>query len=94
MQKAMPLETNTGGMETVAYTYANYFLLRKITQTERTEILDGLSKRLPDIITSDGRKAMPVKLYTPQETPFLPDVKIWAQYIICMKCHLSSRTAK
>lgn len=75
MQKAMPLETNTGGMETVAYTYANYFLLRKITQTERTEILDGLSKRLPDIITSDGRKAMPVKLYTPQETPFLPDVK-------------------
>ncbi|HBA98101.1 MAG TPA: hypothetical protein DCZ23_08330, partial [Lachnospiraceae bacterium] len=65
MQKAMPLETTPNGMETLAYTYANYFLCRKMTQTERTEILDGISKLLPHITTSEGRTAMPLKLYTP-----------------------------
>ncbi len=75
MQKAMPLETNPGGMETVKYTYANYFLYRKMTQTERTEILDELSKRLLNITTSDGKKAMPIKLYTPAPSPFLPGVE-------------------
>ncbi len=75
MQKAMPLETTPNGMETLAYTYANYFLCRKMTQTERTEILDGISKLLPHITTSEGRTAMPLKLYTPAPTPFLPDVQ-------------------
>lgn len=75
MQEAMPLETTPGGMETVAYTYANYFLCRKMTQTERTEILDELSKLLLHITTSDGRAAIPLKLYTPAPTPFLSDVQ-------------------
>lgn len=75
MQEAMPLETMSGGMETVAYTYANYFLCRKMTQTERTEILDELCKLLPHITTSCGKTAMPLKLYTPAPTPFLPDVQ-------------------
>lgn len=75
MQKAMPLETTPNGMETLAYTYANYFLCRKMTQTERTEILDGISKLLPHITTSEGRTAMPLKLYTPAPTPFLPDIQ-------------------
>ena len=75
MQEAMPLETNVNGFETVEYTYANYFICRKITQTERTEIFDELSKLLPNITTSAGKKAAPMKLYTPEPTPFLPDVK-------------------
>ncbi len=75
MQEAMPLETNIGGMETPGYTYANYFLCRKITQTERTEILDGISHMLKDTTLPGGIPAMPLKLYTPGETPFLPDVK-------------------
>lgn len=75
MQKAMPLETTPGGMETVQYTYANYFLYRKMTQTERTETLNGISKILPHITTTEGRTAMPLKLYTPSPTPFLPDVQ-------------------
>ena len=75
MQKAMPLDTNMGGMETPGYTYANYFLCRKITQTERTEILDGISRLLKDITVTGKRPAMPLKLYTPEPTPFLPAVK-------------------
>lgn len=75
MQEAMPLETTPNGMETVAYTYANYFLCRKMTQTERTEILDELSKLLSYITTSDGKAFMPLKLYTPAPTPFLPNVE-------------------
>lgn len=75
MQEAMPLETNPDGLETVAYTYANYFLCRKMTQTERTEILSELSHVLPNITTSTGKTAMPLKLYTPEPTPFLPNVQ-------------------
>lgn len=75
MQEAMPLKTTPNGMETVEYTYANYFLCRKITQTERTEILDELSKLLPHITTAEGRTALPLKLYTPAQTPFLKDVQ-------------------
>ena len=66
LQKAMPLDTNIGGLETPGYTYANYFLCRKITQTERTEILDGISRRFKDIT---------IKLYTPKETPFLQNIQ-------------------
>lgn len=66
LQKAMPLDTNIGGLETPGYTYANYFLCRKITQTERTEILDGISRRFKDIT---------IKLYTPKETPFLKNIQ-------------------
>lgn len=75
MQEAMPLDTSIGGMETPGYTYANYFLCRKITQTERTEILDGISRILKDITLPGGKHAMPLKLYTPGPTPFLPGVK-------------------
>ena len=72
---AMPLAPNTDGLETLEYLYANYFLCRKITQTERREILGEISSFLTDITTSSGKKAMPLKLYTPEETPFLPKVQ-------------------
>ncbi|RKI43198.1 hypothetical protein D7V86_01095 [bacterium D16-51] len=69
--EAMPVELHEDGMETYAYVYANYFLYRKITQTERTELLQFISSSLPGMPCSPS----PLKLYTPEETPFLPNVK-------------------
>ncbi|MCI8769900.1 MAG: glycosyltransferase [Lachnospiraceae bacterium] len=71
----MPIKLHTDGMETYRYVYANYFLCRKITQTERTDLLHLISKTLPDITLENGKKPQPMKLYTPERTPFLPDIK-------------------
>ncbi len=78
MQEAMPLETHKDGFETLAYTYAQYFLYRKISQTERTEIISEISSLLSKTDIRDGtskRPAMPFKLYTPSPTPFLADAQ-------------------
>lgn len=75
MHEAMPIEIREGDMETFPYLYANYFLSRKITQTERTELLQMTSEILPEIKVNGARPAMPLKLYTPEATPFLPKVK-------------------
>lgn len=60
MQKAYPLTPNADGFETTEWVYANYFLARKVTSLERTDILKLLSKKYQ------------VSLYTKEPTPFLP----------------------
>jgi spore maturation protein CgeB len=65
LQKAMPLQTNKDGHETLEYLYANYFLCRKITQRERCRVFSLLDQR-KDIVT---------KLYTPNPTPQYVHVK-------------------
>ncbi len=71
----MPIELHADGLETYQYVYANYFLCRKITQTERTGLLQLISHALPAMVSGSGQKPKPLKLYTPESTPFLPDVE-------------------
>lgn len=59
LQKNIPLEPSRDGHETLRYLYANYFLCRKITQTERSQCMALLN----------ARKNLLVKLYTPNPTP-------------------------
>ncbi len=59
LRQAAPLEPNPDGHETLSYLYANYFLCRKITQTERMDILTLL----------DHRTDLDTRLYTPEPTP-------------------------
>ncbi len=59
LQKHIPLEPSRDGHETLRYLYANYFLCRKITQTERSQCMELLN----------ARKDLLVKLYTPNQTP-------------------------
>lgn len=59
LQKNIPLEPSGDGHETLRYLYANYFLCRKITQTERSQCMALLN----------ARKDLLVKLYTPNPTP-------------------------
>jgi len=73
--ECMPIELHTDGMETYRYVYANYFLCRKITQTERTDLLRLISNTLPHMASSSGQKPEPLRLYTPEITPFLPNIK-------------------
>ncbi|MBR0172744.1 MAG: glycosyltransferase [Lachnospiraceae bacterium] len=47
MQKAMPLSPNADGVESTQFMYAQYFLNRKITQTERSEIFRMIGKHYP-----------------------------------------------
>lgn len=63
MKKVCPVEANGDGMETAEWTFANYFLARKVTQMERRELLEGLSEHFS------------VKLFTHEETPFLPKIQ-------------------
>lgn len=73
--EAMPIELHKDGMETYAYVYANYFLYRKITQTERTQLLNLISIALPEMSCYSTKTVPPLKLYTLEKTPFLPKVK-------------------
>lgn len=72
---AMPVQLHEDGMETYRYVYANYFLCRKITQTERIALLSLIGEALPVIASGASIKWEPLKLYTPESTPFLPKVK-------------------
>ncbi|MCH5268888.1 MAG: glycosyltransferase [Lachnospiraceae bacterium] len=65
LQKTVPLEVNRDGHETLAYLYSNYFLCRKMTQTDRKEILESL----------ENRKDLSVKLYTPGATPMYSHIR-------------------
>lgn len=62
MQKVCPVFGNGDGFETVEWTFARYFLDRKITSMERMEILERLS----------GKNK--VALFTPERTPGLSKV--------------------
>ena len=63
MKKALEYRPHAYGTESVAYVYANYFLARKITATERQELLSSVSEHFD------------TKLYTHHATPSLPDIK-------------------
>lgn len=80
MRKVCPVTEHGDGIETVEWVFANYFLARKVTAMERKEVLDRLSKRHC------------VKLFTPEQTPELPNVRNMGKidYYTCapyaMKC--------
>lgn len=65
LQKACPYRPMADGTESDAYVYANYFLCRKITSSERLTLLKAASEQFP------------VKLYTHHAPNELPH----AQYI-------------
>lgn len=80
MQSVCPISGHGDGLETIEWTYANYFLARKITATERFEILQRLSE------------ICEVKIFTPEETPGLSkiqnmgEVDYYNQAPYAMKC--------
>lgn len=80
MRKVCPVTRHGDGLETVEWVFANYFLARKVTAMERAEILRMLSK------------SHRVKLFTPEPTPFLPQVEnmgkldYYTQAPYAMKC--------
>lgn len=59
LTETVPLQPNSDGHETLAYLYANYFLCRKMTQTDRHEALALL----------DSQTDIQTKLYTHNATP-------------------------
>ena len=63
VQKVCPLQKRGDGFESVEWVFANYFLARELTATERQEYVKELSERFE------------VTLYTPKETPALPKVR-------------------
>ena len=62
MQKVCPVEAHGDGIEDVKWSFANYFLYRKITAMERQELLTQLAE------------SYQVKLYTYEQTPQLKHV--------------------
>ena len=44
LMRVEPYTPNADGIETPAYTYANYFLARKVAQNERTALLSAVSE--------------------------------------------------
>lgn len=63
LEKSMPYEANIDGIERPSYIYANYFLGRKLAELDRTALLQALSQKHP------------VKLFTRNATPQLPQVQ-------------------
>lgn len=63
MMSSLEYKPNPDGVETPAYIYANYFIARKLAETERKNLLSLVSARFD------------TKLYTPNPTPDLPDIK-------------------
>lgn len=75
MMAAMPVKVQENGMESIEYIYANYFLCRKMTQLDRTEIFSYLGEKLHEIKLENGRNIAPMKLYTSDPTPQLKGIK-------------------
>lgn len=75
MMAAMPVKVQENGMESIEYIYANYFLCRKMTQLDRTEIFSYLGEKLHKIKLENGRNIAPMKLYTSEPTPQLKGIK-------------------
>ncbi len=63
LMRHCPLEVNQDGFERLEWVYAHYFLARRVTALERTEVLERLSEKYQ------------TDLYTYDETPELPKVK-------------------
>lgn len=76
---AMPVKVQENGMESIEYIYANYFLCRKMTQLDRTEIFSYLGEKLHKIKLENGRNIAPMKLYTSEPTPQLKGIKNMAE---------------
>lgn len=80
MRKVCPVTEHGDGIETVEWVFANYFLARKVTATERAEVLSALSE------------ICDVKLFTPEPTPQLAKVEnmgkldYYTQAPYAMKC--------
>lgn len=54
LRKACPCPPNSDGVETESYLYSNYFLLRQITATERTELIRKIAEKYPmQLYTND-----------------------------------------
>lgn len=62
LRNVCPYRPNPDGIETDAYVYANYFIARKLAETERTHLLKLLSEKFK------------CRLYTHNPTPNLPDI--------------------
>lgn len=60
LQRSVPYTPMSDGTESAAYVYANYFLARKITSTERISLLNRLSNEFP------------LKLYSHKPAPQIP----------------------
>ena len=63
LHRVCPIERGKDEWESEAWIYANYFLARKLTGEQRTELLNELGKHFE------------VKLYTPEKTPNIIGVK-------------------
>lgn len=63
LKKAREYAPQPDGVESLAYVYANYFIARKLTEKERTQLL----KRVSD--------TYPLNLYTHNPTPALPHAR-------------------
>jgi len=80
MQKVCPVTKHGDGFETIEWVFATYFLDRKITSMERTEILELLSEKWK------------VNLYTPEATPNLKKINnqgkldYYTEAPLAMKC--------
>ena len=59
IQKVCPIIQSGDGIEDISWVIANYFIARKLTAIERTEMLEALSQKYD------------VSLYTPEKTPNL-----------------------
>ena len=60
LSRVCPYQPMSDGTETLSYVYANYFLCRKITSTERLSLLKKASEQFA------------LKLYTHHPSPLLP----------------------
>ncbi len=59
MQDSVYVSTNPDGVEPPAYTYANYFLARRVTELERREVAERLGK-LGDFKLYTGNQALKI----------------------------------
>ena len=60
MKRSLPMEPNADGVETIQYLFAQYVINRRITGTERQELLTAVGqKHSLDIYTPDSRLKLP-----------------------------------
>ncbi|MBD5444468.1 MAG: glycosyltransferase [Lachnospiraceae bacterium] len=60
LQKALPMEPNPDGVETIEYLYAQYVINRKITGIERIDLISEITKKHTfDLFTHDPNFQMP-----------------------------------
>lgn len=60
MQKVLPMEPSSSGVESVEYLYAQYVINRHITSMERTELLTAIGTSYPfDLYTPDKEISLP-----------------------------------